>query len=179
MQKVYRLFALSKKDTLQTLVDWIILIAISFLVLSHWFVFKVYPAMSDNSGIPTRILHEAIGSVITVETSSGETYKGRLTKVEDNMNLEMEEVTHTYPNGKNRPIKSFYLRGSHIVFFQLPDDIKSCPAMQALIAATKAAAMESDKKHGAKRGAKKSAPPAGKGFGSRKVDSKAGGKKKN
>ena len=133
-------------------------------------------AASNSSGIPTRILHEAIGSVISVETSSGESYKGRLTKVEDNMNLEMEEVTHTYPNGKSRPIKSFYLRGSHIVFFQLPEDIKTCPAMQALVAATKAAAMESEKKHSAKKGAKQSVP-AGKGFGARKVDGKVGGKK--
>lgn len=88
-----------------------------------------------------KVLHEAVGTVASVELESGETFRGRVTKVEENMNIEMEEVEHTYRNGRSgRKIPSVYLRGSNVVFFQLADALKDTPVVQAMGMATESRA---------------------------------------
>eukprot|EP00744_Colponema_vietnamica_P018271 GILI01025782.1.p1 GENE.GILI01025782.1~~GILI01025782.1.p1 ORF type:complete len:143 (+),score=16.38 GILI01025782.1:72-500(+) len=87
----------------------------------------------QTKSLAVAVLHEAIGCTVTVELESGETFTGRVTKIEENMNIEMEEVTHKYRNSRNgRSIPSVYLRGSNIVFFQLPDAVKNTPTVQAM-----------------------------------------------
>ena len=46
-------------------------------------------------GVPVKVLHEAEGHIVTVEASTGETYRGTLIEAEDNMNLQVLELTLT------------------------------------------------------------------------------------
>ena len=40
-------------------------------------------------GVPVKVLHEAEGHVVTVETATGELYRGVLIEAEDNMNMQV------------------------------------------------------------------------------------------
>lgn len=40
-------------------------------------------------GVPIKVLHEAEGHIITVETMMGEVYRGKLLEAEDNMNVQV------------------------------------------------------------------------------------------
>ena len=51
-------------------------------------------------GIPIKLLHEAEGHIITVETTVGEIYRGKLLEAEDNMNCQLQSVTVTARNGQ-------------------------------------------------------------------------------
>lgn len=51
-------------------------------------------------GVPIKLMHEGLGHTITVEVKTGETYRGQLTNVEDNMNTMVEGVTMTARDGK-------------------------------------------------------------------------------
>merc|ERR1739847_102838 len=62
--------------------------------------------------IPIKILHEAEGHIITVETSTGEIYRGKLQDAEDNMNIQMLNVTMTHRSGNTEQLQKIYIRGS-------------------------------------------------------------------
>ncbi len=51
-------------------------------------------------GIPIKILHEAEGHIITVETNEGEVYRGKLVEAEDNMNSQLVQVSVTHRDGR-------------------------------------------------------------------------------
>lgn len=51
-------------------------------------------------GVPIKLLHEAEHHVITVEVKSGELIRGYLTEAEDTMNMRLDDVTITKPDGK-------------------------------------------------------------------------------
>ena len=40
-------------------------------------------------GVPIKVLHEAEGHTVTVETLLGEVYRGKLLEAEDNMNVQV------------------------------------------------------------------------------------------
>ena len=80
--------------------------------------------------IPIKVLHEAEGHIVTVETSTGEIYRGKLTDAEDNMNLTMQNITMTNRNGQTEQLQKIYLRGSQIRFMILPDMLKNAPMLQ-------------------------------------------------
>lgn len=40
-------------------------------------------------GVPIKVLHEAEGHIVTVETMLGEVYRGKLLEAEDNMNVQV------------------------------------------------------------------------------------------
>ena len=40
-------------------------------------------------GVPVKVLHEAEGHIVTVETATGELYRGVLIEAEDNMNMQV------------------------------------------------------------------------------------------
>ena len=86
--------------------------------------------MSD-SGIPIKILYDAIGMTVSFELENGDLYTGKLTNVEDNMNVTLASATKTTSYGKSLELAQVYVRGSSIVFFQLPDALKSAPALMA------------------------------------------------
>jgi small nuclear ribonucleoprotein D3 len=72
-------------------------------------------------GVPMKLLHEAAGFVVTVELISGDSYKGTLSMVEDNMNCYLHDVIHRSPDGQQVKVDSAYLRGSNILFVNVPD----------------------------------------------------------
>ena len=47
-------------------------------------------------GVPVKVLHEAEGHIVTVEASTGETYRGTLIEAEDNMNLQVFLNSYIY-----------------------------------------------------------------------------------
>ena len=87
-------------------------------------------------GIPVKLLHEALGHVITIEIKGGSSYRGKLFEgscciqsrhnarltsslhhlilAEDNLNVSLKEVTVTARDGKQSPMDSVYIRGSMI-----------------------------------------------------------------
>ncbi|GFY47394.1 small nuclear ribonucleoprotein Sm D3 [Trichonephila inaurata madagascariensis] len=78
-------------------------------------------------GVPVKILHEAEGHVVTLETNTGEVYRGKLVEAEDNMNCQMANITATFRNGKVAKLENIYIRGSKIRFLILPDMLKNAP----------------------------------------------------
>lgn len=90
------------------------------------------------SSIPVKILIDAVGTQIYLELETGDSYSGRLTNVEDNMNVLLEDVKKTNKQGTATQLTKVYVRGSNVVFFQLPDALATSPAVQAALALTTA-----------------------------------------
>ncbi|GFT13806.1 small nuclear ribonucleoprotein Sm D3 [Nephila pilipes] len=78
-------------------------------------------------GVPVKVLHEAEGHIVTLETTTGEVYRGKLVEAEDNMNCQMSGITVTYRDGKVAKLENMYIRGSKIRFLILPDMLKNAP----------------------------------------------------
>ncbi|KAK0523803.1 small nuclear ribonucleoprotein Sm D3 [Tilletia horrida] len=78
-------------------------------------------------GIPVKLLHEALGHIITVELKGGQTYRGKLFDAEDNLNVSMKEVQMTARDGKQSQLDSIYIRGSMIRFIIVPDMLQQAP----------------------------------------------------
>lgn len=78
-------------------------------------------------GVPVKVLHEAEGHVVTLETNTGEVYRGKLVEAEDNMNCQMSGITVTYRDGRVGQLENIYIRGSKIRFLILPDMLKNAP----------------------------------------------------
>ncbi|CCE62216.1 hypothetical protein TPHA_0C00590 [Tetrapisispora phaffii CBS 4417] len=79
------------------------------------------------SNIPIKLLSEAQGHVVSLELSTGETYRGKLVDSEDNMNVQLRDVTHTGVNSEVTRMDDVFIRGSQIRFFALPDMLKHAP----------------------------------------------------
>lgn len=82
-------------------------------------------------GIPIKLLHEAKGLVVSLELKTGQTYRGRLISVEDNMNIQLKDVTVIARDGKVTPADTVFLRGSHIRFIVVPDNLRHAPLFKA------------------------------------------------
>jgi small nuclear ribonucleoprotein D3 len=80
---------------------------------------------------PVKLLHEAVGHVITLELKSGELYRGHLMNTEDNMNCLMEGVKVTAKDGKLSQLEQVFLKGSQIRFFVVPDQLRHAPFFKA------------------------------------------------
>uniref|UniRef100_A0A915D3Y3 Small nuclear ribonucleoprotein Sm D3 n=1 Tax=Ditylenchus dipsaci TaxID=166011 RepID=A0A915D3Y3_9BILA len=78
-------------------------------------------------GVPIKILHEAEGHIITLETVIGEVYRGKLVEAEDNMNCQMADVTVTLRDGRTHTLDNVFVRGSSLRFVILPDMLKNAP----------------------------------------------------
>ena len=78
-------------------------------------------------GIPIKLLHEAEGHIVTLETTTGEIYRGKLMEAEDNMNCQMQGITVTGRDGRVTQIEQVFIRGSMIRFLILPDMLKNAP----------------------------------------------------
>lgn len=72
-------------------------------------------------GIPTVLIHEADGLIVTVEMLSGIIYQGYLEESEDTWNLKLMNVTCFLTDGTQISLEKIYLRGSQILFIILPD----------------------------------------------------------
>lgn len=82
-------------------------------------------------GIPIKVLHEAKGLVVSLELKTGQTYRGRLISVEDNMNLQLKDVTVIARDGQVSACDTVFLRGSHIRFVVVPDNLRHAPIFKA------------------------------------------------
>ena len=83
-------------------------------------------------GIPTILLHDAEGTIVTIELKNGETYRGLLDESEDNMNCVMKNVMKTDTNGNTSQLELCYLRGSQILMIIIPDMLKRAPMFKRL-----------------------------------------------
>ena len=90
-------------------------------------------------GVPVKVFHEAVGHIVTIETTMGELYRGKLVEAEDNMNCLMGNLTVTYRDGRTAQLEHVFIRGSKIRFAILPDMIKNAPMFKNIkgIKATK------------------------------------------
>jgi len=81
-------------------------------------------------GVPIKILHEAQGMIISVELKTGHLYRGKLSTLEDTLNLHLTSATCTSPSGQLTPMDCVMLRGSHIRFIQIPDNLRHAPVFK-------------------------------------------------
>ena len=63
-------------------------------------------------GIPLILMHDAEGTIVTIETQNGDSYRGFLDEAEDNMNCILKDVTKTTPTGASRRSTTFRGRTS-------------------------------------------------------------------
>lgn len=83
-------------------------------------------------GVPVKVMHEAEGHIVTIETIDGEVYRGKLFHSEDNMNCLLHTVTMTSRDGRTTSIQEVFIRGSRIMFMILPDMLKNAPMFKRL-----------------------------------------------
>ncbi|TKA82361.1 hypothetical protein B0A49_00102 [Cryomyces minteri] len=83
--------------------------------------------MTSTIGIPIKLLNEATGHVITLEITSGQVYRGKLLEAEDNMNIQLKDITVTARDGRVSHLDQVYIRGSHVRFFIVPDMLRNAP----------------------------------------------------
>ncbi|KAI9220122.1 hypothetical protein BC828DRAFT_406090 [Blastocladiella britannica] len=83
-------------------------------------------------GVPVKLLHEAIGHIITVELKTGDTYRGKLFEAEDNMNIQLKDVTVTRRDGAVAQLEHIFVRGSHCRWFIVPDMLKNAPMFKKI-----------------------------------------------
>lgn len=79
------------------------------------------------SNIPVKLLSEAQGHVVSLELATGETYRGKLVDSEDNMNVQLRDVTVTGSDSKVTRMDHVFVRGSNIRFFVVPEMLKNAP----------------------------------------------------
>jgi len=90
--------------------------------------------MSGGSiGVPIKVLHEAEGHIITLETLTGEVYRGKLLEAEDNMNCQLINITMTARDGRVSQLEQIFIRGSKIRFVILPDMLKNAPMFKKML----------------------------------------------
>uniref|UniRef100_A0A7S4VE27 Small nuclear ribonucleoprotein Sm D3 n=1 Tax=Ditylum brightwellii TaxID=49249 RepID=A0A7S4VE27_9STRA len=87
---------------------------------------------NNRVGIPIVLLHDAEGSVVSVETKNGELIRGLLFEAEDMMNLYLKKAVVLNPQGVKRSVDQVYVRGSEIVFISLPDMLRHAPMFQRI-----------------------------------------------
>jgi small nuclear ribonucleoprotein D3 len=87
--------------------------------------------MAYTLGIPIKLLHEAKGLVVSIEIKTGQTYKGKLLNVEDNMNMQLKEVTVIARDGQVTTTDTCFLRGSNIRFVAVPDNLRFAPLFKS------------------------------------------------
>ncbi|KAI8324818.1 Sm-like ribonucleoprotein, partial [Martensiomyces pterosporus] len=83
-------------------------------------------------GVPVKLLHESQGHIITLELKTGQLYRGQLVETEDNMNVQMKEITVTERDGRTSHLKHVYVRGSNVRFFIVPDMLKNAPMFKRM-----------------------------------------------
>ncbi|KAL8873655.1 MAG: hypothetical protein Q9174_000909 [Haloplaca sp. 1 TL-2023] len=87
--------------------------------------------MTSTIGIPIKLLNEAQNHVVTLELSSGQVYRGKLIEAEDNMNVQLKDITVTARDGRVSHLDQVYIRGSHVRFFIVPDMLRNAPMFRS------------------------------------------------
>ncbi|CAG8570563.1 4282_t:CDS:2 [Diversispora eburnea] len=63
-------------------------------------------------GVPIKLLHEAQGHIVTLELNNGTVYRGKLSEAEDNMNVQLREITVTARDGRVSQLDQVYIRAT-------------------------------------------------------------------
>ncbi|KAF2851494.1 Sm-like ribonucleoprotein [Plenodomus tracheiphilus IPT5] len=87
--------------------------------------------MTSTIGIPIKLLNEAAGHIVTLEITSGEVYRGKLIEAEDNMNVQLKDITVTARDGRVSHLEQVYIRGSHVRYFIVPDMLRNAPMFRS------------------------------------------------
>ncbi|KAH7107978.1 small nuclear ribonucleoprotein Sm D3 [Auriculariales sp. MPI-PUGE-AT-0066] len=72
--------------------------------------------MASTLGVPVKLLHEAIGHIVTVELKTSQLYRGKLLEAEDSLNISLRDITVTGRDGRVSQLDQVYIRGSMIRF---------------------------------------------------------------
>ena len=56
--------------------------------------------MSGAVGVPIKLLHESQGHIVSVESKQSCIYRGKLIEVEDNMSVQLKDVSFTGRDGR-------------------------------------------------------------------------------
>ncbi|KAI8830105.1 hypothetical protein BJ741DRAFT_621115 [Chytriomyces cf. hyalinus JEL632] len=83
-------------------------------------------------GVPVKLLHEAMGHIVTLELKTGVLYRGTLLDAEDNMNVQLKTITVTQRDGKTSVLDQVFVRGSQVRFFVVPDMLKNAPMFRKI-----------------------------------------------
>ena len=83
-------------------------------------------------GIPVKLLHEAVGHVVTVELKTGELFRGQLFDAEDNWNVQLRDVEATARDGSRRHVAHLFVRGGRVRLFVVPDMLKHAPMFKRI-----------------------------------------------
>ncbi|KAG9396288.1 small nuclear ribonucleoprotein Sm D3 [Carpediemonas membranifera] len=78
-------------------------------------------------GIPLKVLYECQGHNVTVELTTNELYRGRVTNVEDSMNVSLADVTCVAKDGQTSYKERIFIRGSQIRFVAVPTMLSCSP----------------------------------------------------
>ena len=84
-------------------------------------------SFSGSLTLPMAFFHEGEGLTLTVETKSGDLYRGRASNTEDNFNLYLDKTTITSKDGRMRTLDRVFLRGSTIVLVIFPEILARSP----------------------------------------------------
>jgi len=83
-------------------------------------------------GVPVKLLHEAMGHIVTLELKTGDVYRGKLYEAEDNMNVQLKEVTVTRRDGRVGQLEHIFVRGSQCRWFIVPDVLAHAPMFKKI-----------------------------------------------
>ena len=72
-------------------------------------------------GIPTLLLHEGEGLIVTLELRDGTTVRGMLDSSQDNFNCIMKDAIRTDPMGRTDTVPHLFVRGGEVRMVILPD----------------------------------------------------------
>lgn len=95
--------------------------------------------------VPLTLLLESREHIVSVELSNGDTYRGKLEKSEDNMNLQMRDVVVTTREGAKSFMASVFVRGSHVRMILLPELLRQAPVLKPALAEKAKATLASKK----------------------------------
>ncbi|KAJ3303634.1 small nuclear ribonucleoprotein Sm D3 [Kappamyces sp. JEL0829] len=93
--------------------------------------------MSNAVGVPIKLLHESQGHIVTVELKTSGIYRGKLIEVEDNMNVQLKDITFTARDGRISQLDQVYIRGSQVRYFIVPDMFKNASLFKSMAHGTK------------------------------------------
>jgi small nuclear ribonucleoprotein D3 len=80
--------------------------------------------------VPTKLLNESQGHVVSLELTNGILYRGKLLEAEDNMNVQLKDVVITGKDGSTKTASQVYIRGSQIQFISVPDILAHAPMFE-------------------------------------------------
>jgi len=81
------------------------------------------------SDIPSKFLTEAKPFVISLETKTGEKYRGKLFEVGENMNILLKKALCHEKNGKIRKCDFIFIRGNNVKVIILPEILMKVPIL--------------------------------------------------